>query len=112
MLRQVIRSHIKPYKLYSKDNKCIGTYVIHMPDVFTGFNIELIPLPGTRIENAVKESIELSNRYQLSVWMNWFQIRIDIPYKTNSDEKTINDIVDKYLKTFEHRAKTNRCVGG
>ena len=24
MLRQVIRSHIKPYKLYSKDNKCIS----------------------------------------------------------------------------------------
>lgn len=110
MLRQVIRSHIKPYKLYSEDNKCVGTYVIYLD--FVGFNIKLTPLPGTRIDNAVKESVKLSNKYKTSVWMNWFQIRIDIPYKTNSDEKTINNIVDEYLKTFEWHAKNSRCVGG
>ena len=111
LMKQVIRSHIKPYKYFSENNECVGTYVMHLPDAFNGFNIEFTPLPGTKIETAVKESIKLSNKYEMSVWMSWFRIKIDIPYKTDNDEKSVTNIVDKYLKTFEQRAATARCVG-
>ena len=48
----------------------------------------------------------------MDLWMNWFYIIINIPYKTNSDEETIQEIVDTYSKRFKQQANRDRCVGG
>ncbi len=105
---------VKPYKHYSDDNKYLGKYVIHCPDIFglNDFNIEFTPVDGIKIDQAVKESIRISDKWQMRVWMNWFNIRVDVPYKTNSDDKSIQTIIDDYLQKFKRDAAASRCVGG
>lgn len=109
--KQIIRSHIRPYKHYSDDNKLVGTYVMHMPNAFTGLpfaNIEFTPVIGTHVETAVGESIKISDKYQTNVWMKFFGIRINVPYKTETDE--IKAIVDKYLRTWHQLAAYSHQV--
>ncbi|MBO7656443.1 MAG: hypothetical protein J6S80_01810 [Alphaproteobacteria bacterium] len=119
LLGKIIRSHIRPYKHYSVDGRLVGKYVIHMPRLFDipvpyaqGFNIEFTPLVGTKVEDSVRESIKISDAYQMDVWMNWYNIPINVPYKTENNEQAIRAIVDAYLERFNQRAKRSRCVGG
>lgn len=119
LFNKIVRSHVIPYKHYSEDGKLVGKYVIHMPKLLgipvpykPAFNIEFTPIAGTHVEEAVRESIKISDKYQMDLWMNWFYIIINIPYKTNSDEETIQKIVDTYSKRFEQQANRDRCVGG
>lgn len=100
-LKQIIRSHIRPYKYYSDDNKLVGTYIMHMPNEFDGrpyFSIEFTPIIGTHIEAAVDASIQISYDYQTNVWMMFRGVQIDVPYKTKPSET--GAIIDKYLSAW------------
>ncbi len=106
-LKQIIRSHIRPYKYYSDDNKLVGSYVMHMPNEFDGrpyFSIEFTPIIGTHIETAVDASIQISYDYQTNVWMMFRGVRIDVPYKTKPSET--GAIIDKYLSAWHQLVAT------
>jgi hypothetical protein len=113
-LGKVIRSHIIPYKYYSKDNEYLGKYVVHLPDVWgiNEFNIEFMPLVDAYVKKVIPECINLSNQSQMFVWTKWHNIKIDIPCGTNSDKDTVDKIYNDYIKRFEERAAHSRCVGG
>lgn len=100
-LKQIIRSHIRPYKYYSDDNKLVGSYVMHMPNEFDGRpwpSIKFTPIIGTHIEAALDASIQISYDYQTNVWMMFRGVQIDVPYKTKPSET--GAIIDKYLSAW------------
>ena len=100
-LKQIIRSHIRPYKYHSDGNKLVGTYIMHMPnefDVRPYFSIEFTPIIGAHIEAAVDASIQISYDYQTNVWMVFRGVQIDVPYKTKPSET--GAIIDKYLSAW------------
>lgn len=106
-LKQIIRSHIRPYKYYSDDNKLVGSYVMHMPNEFDGRpwpSIKFTPSVGTYVETAVGASIQISYDYQTNVWMVFRGVQIDVPYKTKPSE--IGAIVDKYLNAWHQLVAT------
>lgn len=110
-LKQIIRSHIRPYKYYSDDNKLVGSYVMHMPNEFDGrpyFSIEFTPIIGTHIEAAVDASIQISYDYQTNVWMKFSGVPINVPYKTKSSE--IEKIVYKYLDAWRALRVVQGCL--
>ena len=106
-LKQVIRSHIRPYKYRSGNDKLVGTYVMHMPNEFDGRpwpSIKFTPSVGTYVETAVGASIQISYDYQTNVWMVFRGVQIDVPYKTKPSE--IEAIVDKYLNAWHQLVAT------
>ena len=114
-----MHSRFKPYEYLSQDNQLVGQYVFyfdaishvwyHAPFLY---GIKYTPVEYTLVSSAVKDAIDISNKYQMPVSMIWhFNIRIDIPYKTDSDETTIYNIVDDYLKQYKLLSERNRCVG-
>lgn len=106
-LKQIIRSHIRPYKYRSDGNKLVGTYIMHMPNEFDGrpyFSIEFTPIIGTHIETAVDASIQISYDYQTNVWMMFRGVQIDVPYKTKPSET--GAIIDKYLSAWHQLVAT------
>ena len=106
-LKQIIRSHIRPYKYRSDGNKLVGTYIMHMPNEFYGrpyFSIEFTPIIGTHIEAAVDASIQISYDYQTNVWMMFRGVQIDVPYKTKPSET--GAIIDKYLSAWHQLVAT------
>lgn len=110
-LKQIIRSHIRPYKYRSDGNKLVGTYIMHMPNEFDGrpyFSIEFTPIIGTHIEAAVDASIQISYDYQTNVWMKFNSVPINVPYKTKSSE--IEKIVYKYLDAWRALRVVQGCL--
>lgn len=106
-LKQIIRSHIRPYKYRSDGNKLVGTYIMHIPnefDVRPYFSIEFTPIIGTHIEAAVDASIQISYDYQTNVWMMFRGVQIDVPYKTKPSET--GAIIDKYLSAWHQLVAT------
>ena len=106
-IKQIIRSHIRPYKYRSDGNKLVGTYIMHMPNEFYGrpyFSIEFTPIIGTHIEAAVDASIQISYDYQTNVWMMFRGVQIDVPYKTKPSET--GAIIDKYLSAWQQLVAT------
>jgi len=106
-LKQIIRSHIRPYKYRSDGNKLVGTYIMHMSNEFDGrpyFSIEFTPIIGTHIEAAVDASIQISYDYQTNVWMMFRGVQIDVPYKTKPSET--GAIIDKYLSAWHQLVAT------
>ena len=104
-LKQIIRSHIRPYKYYSDDNKLVGSYVMHMPNGFDDrpyVSIEFIPIVGVHIKAALDASIQISYDYQTNVWMKFSGVPINVPYKTKPSE--IGAIIDKYQETWHQLA--------
>lgn len=106
-IRQIVRSHIRPYKYYSDDNRLVGTYVMHMPNGFDGRpwpSIKFTPSIGTCVDAVVDASIQISYDYQTNVWMMFRGAQIDVPYKTKPSE--IEAIVDKYLNAWHQLVAT------
>ena len=109
--KQVIRSHIRPYKYRSDNDKLVGTYVMHMPNEFDGRpypNIEFTPIIGTHIEAAVDASIQISYVYKTNVWMKFSGVPINVTYKTKSSE--IEEIVYKYLDAWRELRVVQGCL--
>ncbi|MBO4582599.1 MAG: hypothetical protein J5714_00885 [Alphaproteobacteria bacterium] len=109
--KQIIRSHIRPYKYRHDGKKLVGTYIMHMPNEFDGqpyTSIEFTPIVGTHIETAVDALIQISYDYKTNVWMKFSGVSINVPYKTKSSE--IEKIVYKYLDAWRALRVVQGCL--
>lgn len=106
-LKQLIRSYFKPYKHYSNEKELLGTYIFYNDWNYVGAGlpfedgIKYMPEKGTFIKDAIKESIKIQDQYKMNVYMNFGGIIIKVPYKTQSDEKTIQSIIDEFHKNWQ-----------
>lgn len=123
LLKQIVQCSITKVvarKHCSDDGKPLGKYVMWMPSAFpfrdgryiNEFNIHFKPVEGMHIEQAVRESIKLSDKYKMMVWMKWFDIFVYIPYKTNDDDKTVQEIVDAYRRNYANAVKSREHIVG
>lgn len=80
-------SHIKPCKYR---DKATGKYKIGY------WNIKFIPVYNTHITDAIHAMIDISNKHEMEVYAVFNGVPVYVPYPTNHDDATIQNIVDTY----------------
>lgn len=99
VLKEVLVSHIKPYK-YMEDNKHIGNYIV------SAFDVQFIPVQSLHVRDAVRAGITLSTKYKSSAWIKFNGVTITIPYQTNLTSASIDNLVNQYMQMSEYINKT------
>lgn len=95
--KDIFISHIKPYKYKGKNNTILGKYAVSYD------HIEFKPVYNACITDTVRALIDISNEHKIKTHTCFNGVHVYVPYPTNSDDATIQNIIDSYNRTYKYK---------